>query len=693
MSQRYGSARWLRGVVAMATAAGMFAGGIAPAATPAAVKAVRVAFQGGPALEGIDLGTEWLNTAGPIHARDLRGKMVLLDFWTFCCINCHHVLPDLAYLEKKYKNELVVIGVHTPKFPAERDLDNLRSKVREYRIEHPVVSDANQAIWENFGVNSWPTLMLFDTDGTYIDRISGELGSRRPVLDKFLEERIAQHKARGELNEAPLRFFPEAEKPHASPLNSPGKVLADAHGKRLFISDTGNNRIVVADLAGKVLKVIGSGATGFADGSFDKASFNRQQGLCLHGGTLYVADTENHAIRAVDLKDEQVRTLAGTGKQAAHGRRVPEPAAKTALNSPWDVLALPEGKELYIAMAGPHQIWRLDLERGTVGAWAGTGEENIRDGSLETAQFAQPSGLASDGKHLFVADSETSSVREVAIQPVNNGRRVQTIVGQGLFVFGDVDGGAAKVRLQHDLGLAYHDKKLYIADTYNNKIKVCEPETRSVTALVGSPRGDAGSSDKPPLFNQPGGLSVAGSTLYVADTNNHAIRTVDLAAKSPKVATLALEGLAAPKPPAAPQRFVNRTALTAPAAKVAPGGRLVLDVRLNLPAGFHVNAETPMPYLVESPKHPDLVAPPATPGVSKISPPAPAFEVAVPLAREAQAGDTADLKLSVSTFQCKDGADGFCTIKSYVWTIPVTFTDGAPDRIKLTTPGAATAAK
>jgi len=689
MNQRNGSARWLRGVVAVATAAGMLAGGIAPAAAPGTAKVLRVALQGGPTLDGIDLGTEWLNTAGPIHARDLRGKMVLLDFWTFCCINCHHVLPDLAYLEEKYKNELVVIGVHTPKFPAERDLDNLRSKVREYRIKHPVVSDANQAIWENFGVNSWPTLMLFDTDGNYLDRISGELGARRPVLDKFLEERIARHRARGELNEAPLRFFPEAEKPHNSPLNSPGKVLADPHGKRLFISDTGNNRIVIADLAGKVLKTIGGGAAGFADGSYDKATFNRQQGVCLHGGTLYVADTENHAIRAVDLKDEQVRTLAGTGKQA-HPRRGEGPALKTALNSPWDVLAPPESKDLYIAMAGPHQIWRLDLENGKIGAWAGTGEENIRDGALEAAQFAQPSGLATDGKHLFVADSETSSVREVAIQPVNNGRRVQTIVGQGLFVFGDQDGQGAKVRLQHDLGLAFHDKKLYIADTYNNKIKVCDPETRAVMALVGSSRGDAGSADKPPLFNQPGGLSVAGSTLYVADTNNHAIRTVDLAARPPKVATLALEGLTAPKPSTPVQRFVNRTAIAAPAAKVTPGGRLVLDVKLNLPAGFHVNAETPMPYLVESPKHGDLLAPP---GGSKISPPTPAFEVAVPLVREAQAGDSVDLKFSVSTFQCKDGSDGFCTIKSYVWTIPVTFVDGAPDRIKLTNPGAATAAK
>ena len=695
MSQRSASARWRRGAVAVATAVGMMAGGLAPAADPGAAKIRRVALQDEPAptLDGIDLGTEWINTGGPIRARDLRGKVVLLDFWTSCCINCHHVLPDLAMLEEKYKNELVVIGVHTPKFPAERDLENLRSKVREYRIRHPVVNDANQAIWEHYGVNSWPTLMLFDANGNYLDRMAGEIGTRLPRLEKYLEARIAHHRSRGELNETPLQFFPEAERPHAGPLNAPGKVLADPQGKRLFISDTGNNRIVVADLGGKVLKTIGNGAAGFADGSYDKATFNRQQGVCLHGGTLYVADTENHAIRAVDLKDERVRTVAGTGKQG-HGHRGEGPALKTALNSPWDVLNPPDSKELYIAMAGPHQIWRLDLESSKVGPWAGTGEESIRNGSLESAQFAQPSGLATDGKHLFVADSETSSVREITYLPVNNGLRVQTIVGQGLFVWGDVDGQGPAVRLQHDLGLAYgHNKRLYIADTYNNKIKVCDPEARAVTALVGSKNGEAGASDSPPLFNQPGGLSLAGSTLYVADTNNHAIRTVDLSATPPKVATFALEGLTAPAAPAPEPKFVNRTAIDVPAAKVAPGGRVVLDVRLNLPAGLHLNAETPMPYLVAATKHADLLAPPAAPGRTQISPPAPAFEVAVPLAREAQAGQTIELKLSLSTFQCKEGADGFCLIKSYIWKIPVTFTDGAPERIKLTNPGATAAAE
>ena len=490
----------------------------------------------------------------------------------------------------------------------------------------------------------------------------------------------------------PIRFFPEAERPPAGPLNAPGKVLADPQGKRLFISDTGNNRIVVADLGGKVLQTIGSGAAGFADGGFDKATFNRQQGLCLHGGTLYVADTENHAIRAVDLKEEQVRTVAGTGKQG-HLHRGEGAALKTALNSPWDVLVPPESKELYIAMAGPHQIWRLDLESSKVGVWAGTGEESIRNGSLEAAQFAQPSGLATDGRHLFVADSETSSVREINFLPVNNGHRVQTVVGQGLFVFGDADGQGANVRLQHDLGLAYGRKTLYIADTYNNKIKVCDPETRTVSTLVGAVNAEAGSSDNPPRFNQPGGLSLAGSTLYVADTNNHAIRTVDLSAKAPKVATLALEGLTAPTSPAPEPKFPNRTAIAVPAVKVAPGQRIVLDVKLNLPAGLHLNAETPMPYLVAAPKHAGLLAPSAGPGRTQISPPAETFEVAVPLAREVQAGESIDLKLSLSTFQCKDGSGGFCLIKSYVWTIPVTFADDAPGRIKLTTPGATTAAK
>jgi thiol-disulfide isomerase/thioredoxin len=614
----------------------------------------------GPSLDG---GVGWLNSAGPIRLEELRGKVVLLDFWTYCCINCHHVLPDLAKLEEKYKNELVVIGVHSPKFFAERDTENIRRKVREYGIKHPVINDADQVLWERFGVNSWPTLVLLDVDGQYLDSISGE--GHYAVLDKAIGQLVARAKAKGTLNETPVKFFAENEKPDNTPLLFPGKVLADAEGRRLFIADTGHNRIVVTDLQGKGPKPIGSGLPGLVDGPYDKAGFNRPQGMCLVGETLYVADTENHALRAVDLKAKTVTTLAGNGQQA-HRRpgQGPSPGKTTGLNSPWDVILVPGTRSLFIAMAGPHQIWRYDIETGNVSVWAGSGEENIIDGTLSAAAFAQPSGLATDGTHLFVADSEVSGVRSVTLDTRNH--RVQTIVGVGLFGFDDIDGIGGEVRLQHCLGVAYGDGKLYIADTYNNKIKVCDPKTRAVETLVGARQ--AGNSDSPPRFYQPGGLSVAGSHLYVADSNNQAIRVVDLKEKTVK--TLEIDGLTPPSPKPRTPTFPNAQAIKVPAVKVAPGDSVTFDVTLDLPPTSKVNAEAPMPYLVETPGKSGLLSADLPAGVGKVSPPSKKFSVTVPLARPASPGEAFDLKLSLAAFVCNEGS-GLCLIKSYVWNIPV----------------------
>jgi thiol-disulfide isomerase/thioredoxin len=251
---------------------------------------------GGLSLKG---GVAWINS-GPISLAELRGKIVLLDFWTFCCVNCHHILPDLAKLEAKYKDELVVIGVHSAKFEAERDTENIRRKVAEYRIKHPVVNDANMAIWKRFEVNSWPTLILIDANGHYAGRASGE--GNYETVDRAIGELVEQHKAKGELNLTPLSFTPEMERPTNGPLLYPGKVVADEAGKHLFIADTGHNRIIQTDLDGANPVSIGSGEEGFDDGDFKKASFNRPQGMFLSEDTLFVADTENHAIRAIDLK-------------------------------------------------------------------------------------------------------------------------------------------------------------------------------------------------------------------------------------------------------------------------------------------------------------------------------------------------------------------------------------------------------
>src|SRR5262245_39332382 len=335
MRQSKSMSRWRLSLVLASSMAAIAAGALAGPLGAGGKGTVRVeptAFAQVPPLS-FEGGTAWINS-GPLTPMDLKGKIVLLDFWTFCCINCHHVLPDLAKLEEKYKNELVVIGVHSPKFFAEADTENIRKKVHEYQIKHPVVNDKEQVIWNRFGVSSWPTLVLFDVDGTPLGGLSGE--GHYAELDKYIGMMVARHKARGDLNTTPLHFEAESEKPDTSPLSFPGKVVADAKGKRLFIADTGHNRIVQAGLDGSKPIAIGNGVAGLADGTYAKAQFNRPQGMCLVDEVLYVADTENHALRAIDLKAKKVTTLAGTGQQAQ--RRVGGAGKTTNLSSPWDVV-------------------------------------------------------------------------------------------------------------------------------------------------------------------------------------------------------------------------------------------------------------------------------------------------------------------------------------------------------------------
>ena len=479
-----------------------------------------------PSFDG---GVAWLNTASPLKIDDLKGRVVLLDFWTLCCINCIHTLPDLARLEAKYPGVLVVIGVHTPKFDNEKGTESIRKAILRYEVKHPIVNDADQKIWTRFGVRSWPTLVLIDAEGNYVGHASGE--GNFELLDRYIGKLVADAKTKGTLKTTPLDFK-LAKETEATPLYFPGKVFADAASKRLFIADSTHHRIVITDLDGKKIDVAGAGIEGYKNGSFDEARFSDPQGMALKGDTLYVADRKNHSIRALDLKNRTVVTVAGIGKQDREDRSFdtdPKPALKTGLNSPWDLL--PVGNKIYIAMAGHHQIWWFDPARQEVAPYAGNGAENIKDGPFASASFAQPSGLATDGKNLYVADSEVSAIRTVPLPP---GGAVSTVVGLGLFEFGDVNGTGDDVRLQHALGVAYKNGKLYVADTYNSKIKEIDPKTRVSTTFVGG--------DK--LFNEPGGLSFAGDQLYVADTNNHRIQVIDMATK--QVRTLALSGVEPP---------------------------------------------------------------------------------------------------------------------------------------------------
>ncbi|MFQ3609982.1 MAG: thioredoxin-like domain-containing protein, partial [Fimbriimonadales bacterium] len=524
-------------------------------------------------------GLQWLNTDRPLSLRDLRGKVVLLDFWTYCCINCMHILPDLKKLERKYANELVVIGVHSAKFFGEQETENIRQAILRYEIEHPVVNDNQMVIWDQYAVRAWPTLVLIDPQGKVVGYHSGE--GIYDIFDQAISKVIANFEARGQLDRTPLQFKLERERKPRTVLNFPGKVHADEKTQRLFIADSNHHRIIVLSLKdNSVEAVIGSGQPGMDDGSFEKATFRNPQGMAFDPATetLYIADTDNHAIRKVDLKKRTVLTIGGTGEQSRVYPPRPGKGRETALNSPWDVLL--HNGTLYIAMAGSHQLWRMNPTTLELEPHAGTGREACYDAPHSLCALAQPSGLATDGKKLYFADSEVSCIRSADLSP--NGR-VDTIVGGDLFEFGDRDGIGRSARLQHPLGVVYAEGALYVADTYNNKIKRIDLARGEITTFLGTGEEGARDGDRP-TFDEPGGLTYANGKLYIADTNNHLIRVADL--KTRRVETLLIKGLETLKPPApAPVSLVERP-------EIELGGTTpTLTLQIQLPEGYKLNAQ------------------------------------------------------------------------------------------------------
>jgi thiol-disulfide isomerase/thioredoxin len=620
-------------------------------------------------------GTAWLNAAGPISVKDLKGKIVLVDFWTYCCINCMHVLPDLKYLEKKFSKEVVVIGVHSAKFDNEKDSENIRRAVLRYEIEHPVINDADMVVWRNFGVRAWPTLVLIDPEGRYLGSISGE--GHRELLETIIVKLIDYHKAKGTLDETPVQFDLESAKLKPTPLRFPGKVLADEPSNRLFTADTNHNRIVITTLAGKLIDIVGSGIRGAADGSFAAAKFDHPHGMTLVGQTLFVADTENHVIRVVDLKQKTVSTLAGTGKQARR-RRSSGKLREIALSSPWALVHV-DGV-LYIAMAGPHQIWSHKLGSDQIGVFSGSGREDIKDGPHLEAALAQPSGIVSDGKLLYFVDSEGSSVRTAS---TGDDGEVRTLIGPWdlpagrLFEFGDVDGIGTKVRLQHPIGIANVGQTLFVADTYNHKIKkmVRTKTGWQVTTLLGT--GKRGDKLDPPQFFEPEGLSVAAGKLYIADTNNHRICVADL--KTGKVSVLTIDGLK-PPPRTAPKPTEPADSKTAEKVKlqtVAAGETLSLEIAMKLPAGFKLNKLAPVFYRVNVVGDTNLIPAKELNARKKATVNGLTAIVKLPLATTT---GTATLELSLSFTYCREGVGGLCKLKTARWLIPVKLVPGGKQK-------------
>jgi DNA-binding beta-propeller fold protein YncE len=480
-------------------------------------------YAGEVAMPPFPEDVEWINVSEPITIEDLNGKIVILDFWTYGCINCIHIIPDLERLQEEYGDQLVIIGVHSAKFDNEGQTDNIRQIVRRYDRTEPVVNDSDFTIWDTYGVRAWPTLVLVEPRGTVVGAHAGE--GVYEVFHPILETMVEEYGAAGLIDDTPLPML-QPEVDDLTPLSFPGKVLADPATNRLIISDTDHDRLIVANLDDPTqFFTIGSGQRGFEDGDFDTATFHNPHGVTLDGDVLYVADTGNHAIRRIDLAAQTVSTLVGTGEQAESYPPTGGTAPDVALSSPWDMVL--HDDVLYIAMAGPHQLWRMDLVTGETVPHAGSGRESVIDGPLADAELAQPSGITTDGELLYFVDAESSAVRtaDIATDGV-----VTTLIGTGLFDYGDVDGTGTVVRLQHALGVTVGPEgMLYVADTYNNKIKRIDPETRESVTFAGD--GQPGLQDGPLLnaqFYEPGGIDYADGKLYVADTNNHAIRVIDL---------------------------------------------------------------------------------------------------------------------------------------------------------------------
>ncbi len=633
------------------------------AGTQTTTTAPQASFAGDVPAPEFPEGLDWLNTAAPLTLEELRGKVVLLDFWTYGCINCIHIIPDLERLEEEYRDELVVIGVHSAKFVNESATDNIRNVVLRYGVEHPVVNDRDFEVWRAWGAQAWPTTVLVDPAGNVVGGHSGE--GVYDVVAPVIASLVAEFGSNGQLDTTPLELRLEKDGLPPGVLSFPGKVHVAPGDPRLFIADSGRNRIVVAErTSGDVLAVYGSGRPGFEDGVGATASFDAPQGMELSadGATLYVADTNNHAIRTVDMATGEVGTLLGTGRLGwpPTGGLAPE----VPINSPWDLLL--DGNRLYIAMAGHHQIWMMDLETGIALPLVGSAREGVLNGPLDQAELAQPSGLAIDeAGRLYFADSESSSIRYADVGVATGGTGLVAGGDANLFEFGDADGVGSAARFQHPLGVVVWEEKLIVADTYNSRLRLIDPVTQEVETFLGAEQGWADGAE--PRFYEPGGLAIDGDTLYVADTNNHAVRIVDL--PTGETTTLVLKGIDAFEP--RPEDADYRGALISldPVSVAPGGGELVLDIEL--PPGYKVNEEAPSSLEVTV----DGTA--VAPGASTTDLTGTTLPVAIPVALAPGVADvTADLVL----LYCRNDAESLCLIEQSRFRITVTVSDGTTGR-------------
>lgn len=458
------------------------------------------------------IGMEWVNAA-PQRLAELRGRAVLLYFFHAGSAWCQNGLEDMRQLQQRFADGLSVLGIHVPKFEAERDPRVLLKALNRLFVRFPVAQDADFVCWQHYGVQSWPSCVLIDTQGRVVERLAGDpLRARlEPLIDRVLEQA-------GEADTRVYETLPSVSRPEPRLALAFPSGLA-ANERHLYVADTGRNRVLECTLDGRVLRQFGSGSSGFVDGGSAEASFLAPRGLALWKDALYVADTGNHALRRISLLDGDVDTLAGTGRRGSSPESAPADPRQCALSAPWSLATAFD--KLYVSIAGWNQIWEYDLGRRSFSQLAGTGRLARTDGDGATAEFAQPAGLALAQQTLFIADSAASAVRGVQLAS----GRVQSLLGAGLYDFGDVDGPLAQARLQYPLALALDPRtpQLWIADTYNCALKLLNPATRELrTHNLGY------------RLHQPAALAVNRSSLFLANTDAHEVLRIDLDSLMPR---------------------------------------------------------------------------------------------------------------------------------------------------------------
>lgn len=600
-------------------------------------------------------GDTWFAVDQPsLSIGDFRGRFVLLDFWTMCCVNCHHVLAELRAVEEKYADVLTVVGVHSPKFEHEKDPAAVARAIERHDISHPVLNDPDMTTWQAYGVRAWPTLVLVDPEGEVCATYSGE--GHAHAIDALISSLLEDFELRGTLVRGLGRYRPVERSEGV--FRQPGKISVVPPAYRHWL---GGADLMVSDSGGHLLAAVshqdpqtvvwgaGSGRRGRDDGPLDAASFSEPYGVSFlspehaHalGYHLVVADTANHLIRAINLETGQVITVAGTGRQWMQQDPTSGPAEDVSITTPWDVLV--DGDQCLIAMAGDHRIWSLSLADATLNLWAGTSNEGLVDGEASSAWFAQPSGLAGDSRRLWLVDAETSALRTVT------DGQVQTLIGRGLFDFGHVDGIGSEALLQHPLGLALlPDGSIALADSYNGSIRRYSPETNMVTTLR---RGLAEPSDLAVVDTE------SGVFLAVVETGANTVSICSL----PEGTLHRGESFATARPP----------------ISVAPG-EVTVEVVFQPPPGQKQDERYgPSTQLIVS----------ATPASMLSSGSGSSTELVRTITIAAQA-TSGVLHVQAKGASCEHGELAACHIHQQDWGIPVTVEAGGDNRVSLLLSGA-----